>query len=495
MATYPNNLVDQYGRPIIGALVTALQNNIAVATATTDSSGAFTLTTPGGFYTIQYRVNGSLVREDYNVQIGTFAQATAQPINEAPNSNFQLIPDLGLVRKMVIGAGGLPTGAQRAAYTATQITTGTNTPAIKFSTSHDFRVNELVLAPVTTAATSAGLNLCPLRVLSVTTTTVANDTITVEIPRGKTAVAATDANGAWTSMTVGDATGATGDLMSGDDTGQWNKSASLKVWIEDHPILLGLFPGATRVWLVQKGSAAEELIFFAVTPNDRPGLFGRTRGFGFAVANLSGGSSTTIFYNNGIPARGALVNGTGRVFISQSGVVAGTGFYGEGISFGGASGGNVGDWYAVAEFTRLSGIAPVDGQGRPGITRIRPQGSVTAATMNGASITFPTATDANGQYSYHVDLYQESSGRFGPNVKAIGWNLEGVNAITARIIATKERAGIPTTYGHVVTSNVSGAYSANYCVLNLSNSGFHLYSVTSGDAWTFVSMDCNQVIA
>jgi len=70
MASYPETLLDQYDRPIIGAMVSGVQAGATIATTTTDALGQFTLTVPAGVYTIQYRIAGSLVREDDNIAIG-----------------------------------------------------------------------------------------------------------------------------------------------------------------------------------------------------------------------------------------------------------------------------------------------------------------------------------------------------------------------------------------------------------------------------------------
>jgi hypothetical protein len=73
MATYTDNLVDQYDRPIIGALISAVQSGSSIATATTDALGQFTITAPDGVYTLQVRINGSLVLEYDNTIIGAAA--------------------------------------------------------------------------------------------------------------------------------------------------------------------------------------------------------------------------------------------------------------------------------------------------------------------------------------------------------------------------------------------------------------------------------------
>jgi len=86
MAEYSNDVIDQYGRPIIGALVTAVQGGMAIATANTDGLGQFTIIAPDGIYTLQVRINGSLVLEYDNVAIGAVVPVLAPIIISGPTT-------------------------------------------------------------------------------------------------------------------------------------------------------------------------------------------------------------------------------------------------------------------------------------------------------------------------------------------------------------------------------------------------------------------------
>lgn len=377
----------------------------------------------------------------------------ALAVNEAPNSNFQFVPDLPEIRKLTIGAGGVPTGAVRPAATCNSITASSNTPTLGYNAVHGFRAGELIRAPV---GAHANLQLCALEVLTVPTTS----TLTVKLPRGLTVPLTSDANGDWTVMTRGDdgtvdVTGDTipdrfGDLMSGDDLGKWQKNESLYVWLEDDPALLALFPGAERVWLVRKGDSAGERIFFNVNTVDRAAYVGNRRAIGMAAVRLSGsGSAAASIIQNGVASIGTACSSGARTWISHSAVVTGaTLLYADGVLFTGA----IGDYFAVAEFVRRAGLPPQDGEYVHRVGWIRPQGSVTAATMNGANITFGATPDANGHFSHEINAYQETNGRVGPLIKSLFWNLEGIGYVKGQIMATKEIASTTTTYGHVVTA-------------------------------------------
>lgn len=379
----------------------------------------------------------------------------AKPINEAANSRLQVVPDLPLVRKMAIGSGGVPTGAQRAAATVNLVTSGSSTITLQFAAAHGFRVNELI-NPTTTVSVvdSNGITVSlgyPLRVLTVPDTTH----ITARLEFGQVFATASAANAAWAAVTRGDDTGVTGDLMSGDDTGAWNKNATLRVWREDDPTLLALFPTEKPdfVWLCQKGSSNAEGLSWYPNQTGLNSYLGQKRGFGAAVVPLTSGVTVTAaVFDGGSPTYGDVCSVVGqRKFIAHiRSVVNGTvGLYAESLQASGSSGA----FFVVAGLTRFHGRKPQDGDFSACIGFIRPQGSITFGTINGASVTFPAATDLNGYYSYTIDSYQASSGRVGPDVKVLHWNLEGISQVWGTLLGSRERIGNPTTFGHVCTAN------------------------------------------
>lgn len=368
----------------------------------------------------------------------------AQGINEAPNTEMMVIPDLPLVRKLEFVAG-VPTGALRPAATANLCTTGSNTVTIGYTAPHGFRPGELIQPP---AGADANFRVSPtLKVITTPTTS----SVTVNLPRNLTAPLTSSANGDWVVVTRGDTGGLTGDWAAGDDSGIYQKDSALGCWIEDDPDLLALFPRATRVTVFRKGagSGTDEMGFFYPTGAALVDYTGARRGVGIAVACLSGGgSAAAAIYQNGVRTSSAAHSDASRGWVAHDQVVSGVAYYADGVLFSGPSGA----YFAVAEFTRRFGEAPVDGEYVARFGQFRAQASITIATFLNASLTFPTSTDANGQYGWLVDMYQESGGRFGPNVRMIDWNLEGVGYDPLEILASKESVGTPITYGHVVTS-------------------------------------------
>jgi len=373
------------------------------------------------------------------------ARVRVRPTNQAPNNLLMVVPDIPEVQKLAIGGNGVPTGSTRPAATADLITAGSNTPDIRFPGGHDFRVGELIRAPNTA---DANLRVALCEVLAKTSTTVS-----IELPDGLTVAASSGANGDWVAVTRGDDTGLYGDLMSGDDDGSWAKNTTLKVWLEDHPSLLQYFPvNSGRVWLVKKGDVAEEAIYFRYSADGLAGLHGSKQAVGFAVVPLTdGGSATAIAYNEGVRTAGATFNSPlARGYVGHAAVIDGEtyGLSVLGLGFNGP----VGSYFAVAEFTMFQGEPPQDGDYQPCVTLIRPQGSITIATMNGSTKTYPNVADAGGFYSYRCRLAQESRGRLGPLVRRMNWNLEFRSETAGVLLATKERPGLTTTYGHVGTA-------------------------------------------
>ena len=376
------------------------------------------------------------------------------PPNEAPNSRWMVTPDLLGVRCLAIGANGVPVNATnggqfQTAWTANAITTG-NLATITFTQPHDFQVGQLIQAP---SSASAVLRQCWLEVLE----RVGANGVKVRIPRNLTCAAASDANGEWTAWTRGDDSGLRGDVASGDDTGEYRKNPSLRVWIENHPNLLSYFPGAKRVLLVRKGSPDPETLYFLATPETAATYVNKPRVVRVSVVKLSGsGQAAAYIVSNGLATVG---NGTSRSLIRQgvehTVTVAGPGDYADGLTFDGA----VNDFYAVAEFTRAFGTGLGDGAYTHRPAWVRAQGSITFPTLNGATVSFPTTLDNTGrQYSFPVNVYQESNGMLGTDVKAISWALEGIPDDIGEIIGSKETEGPneagegpPTTFGHVLT--------------------------------------------
>jgi len=80
MATYSDTLRQNVtsGPPIVGAIVQAVQGTTIISSSATNDLGAFTITAPIGVYTIQYIVNGTIRRQDYNVSIGEPVTAIAR---------------------------------------------------------------------------------------------------------------------------------------------------------------------------------------------------------------------------------------------------------------------------------------------------------------------------------------------------------------------------------------------------------------------------------
>lgn len=409
----------------------------------------------------------------------------SRPHNYFPNSQFEI--NTAMVR---IPAFKLD-GTQFSAFTMTSHTTGSNTVVATLANTTDLRVGMIgIFGGAADASLIGASTATPGVATAVEITAMTSTTITFDLALGK--VAAGGGGGTFTPV------------MRGDDVGTGNagpdgifKSANLKLWVEDDPTVLALFPGAYTVLGWKRTDSADAAILYEFNHfQDSLSRIIPWHGRTIAVGNdgkvMSGATVYRALILHGaanIAAFGPQVSEgwtEATTTVDPTSIALNVGAY--------LQGGASGDWgyFALPVMAAGRKIGGASAYSKPPNERLSLRVKHTPESFFGNDVTFPATTDGvGGLYGFGFNLYAETSGALRKTLAGVSVMTEGQQSTSGAAFAVRNQLNVPHRYGPIFFTQVnSRMMSANGDWLLEGGKGY-IYTTTSAAAFTSVSLDIN----
>jgi len=421
-----------------------------------------------------------------SVVIASFAKFTFDPVKEniLPNSQWQIITGLGNVTRMNHqGTGTVPQ------VPVSSYSTGSNTVTCNTS---DTVNTQLATGDIVTFTTSAEANMtiCAIEV----DTIVTNTSFTGKLPRGR--ISTVSATCAANILTIGDLTGNNGNGPDG-----WNKTVALLLWRD--ATTQNNKAGSRYQLGLQKTIAGLQILYHNVPALELDKYKGKKVVFGiWGKHKIKGGTGTwrvsiddgqsSFSYSNS-------ASQTDYQWLEVSKAISSSAGY---VTFAVELLGNSSDVYYVNQpMGGFGAYIGENGYSQPENEILIPTIKSNPIPYVGASFTFSTVADATGTtYGWNINFYAETQGKITPTIKAIGLQIEGINAVAGQALAVRNWesnvGGANIIYAIVAYSQVTGVMvtGAALVILYPPNGRAFLYSGTAGSSWSAMSIDINYFV-
>lgn len=390
--------------------------------------------------------------------------------NDLLNTEWQIITAHKVMTLM-----GWQGGVTLPALTVSGFLPSANLVTFYCSDTNQLRVGDLFIGHETNGSQATDImGLCSIRVTEI----VPNSYFKGYLPRGALSPASRPLIAR--PIQRGDWIGETGNAAD-----YWNKAAADYFCVDYHAENLDI--GTKRVaCIVRKTTGAS---FHQQTLEKDVALDYAGQPYTAKFRVKSNGSWRVYINDNGAVTYGATQSGSGYIESQVSiSAVSGVGNLTIGVEHLGA----VGTCYFYSKPFATNEASIPDNYYRQSERELIPVVKYTPDTLNGATLTMPTAGDGFGTFGWTVRFYEETNGAVSDDVNSVNlcWEFTCPNA--NKTLAWRNQQAVPHIYGEIATNSYSGSKVTGNGKIWLKNGCAFLYTDTAGQAFNLVSADLSS---